>query len=221
MTRGDDDVAERAPGAVLRAHGLQAGAEVGEPRRGSAAERIAGEVVGVGAGGDQVAVEALAGGGDDVRDRGGADAAARRLDGAPEGLRVARVGQQREVGERVADLGALVEAERAEHAVRDPGGGQRGLDRARWRTPVRASTRISPGGVPAASASAISAGGPGGLVAVEREPARGDPPARAARGHQRLRVAVLVVRDAAPRRRSRISARERKLRASTTRSWRG
>ena len=52
--------------------------------------------------------EALARGVDDAADGGAADAAARGLYGAAEGLRVARVGQQREVGERVADLGALV-----------------------------------------------------------------------------------------------------------------
>ena len=69
-------------------------------------------------------------GGDDAVDGGRADAAARGLHGAPERLRVGRVGQQRQVGERVTHLGALVQAEAAEHAVRDPGRRQRTLDRA-------------------------------------------------------------------------------------------
>ena len=59
----------------------------------------------------------------------GADPAPRGADGAAERLRVGRVGQQRQVGERVADLGALVQAERAEHAVRDPGMRERALQR--------------------------------------------------------------------------------------------
>ena len=54
---------------------------------------------------------AFAGVGDDVGDGGGADPAPRGLDGAAVGLGVGGVGQQREVRERVTDLGALVEAE--------------------------------------------------------------------------------------------------------------
>ncbi len=50
-------------------------------------------------------------------------------DGPPERLRVGGVGEQCQVGERVADLGALVEPEAAEHPVRDPGPGERGLQR--------------------------------------------------------------------------------------------
>ena len=98
-------------------------------------------------------------------DRGGADAAPRRLDGAPEGLRVARVGQQREVGERVADLGALVEAERAEHAVRDPGGGQRGLDRAGGERGAGEHEDLA-GRRAGGERVGDQPGGPGGLVAV-------------------------------------------------------
>ena len=98
--------------------------------RSRTAGRIAGERVRGGAGGDQVARVVCARGGDDAVDGGRADAAPRGLHGAPERLRVGRVGEQRQVGERVADLGALVQAEAAEHAVRDPGGRQRALHRA-------------------------------------------------------------------------------------------
>ena len=68
-------------------------------------------------------------GGDDLLGARRSDAAPWCLHGAPERLRVGRVGQQREVGDRVAHLGALIQAEAAEHAVRDPGRGERVLDR--------------------------------------------------------------------------------------------
>ena len=48
------------------------------------------------------------------------DAAPRRVHRAPEGDRVRRVHQQREVRERILDLGALVEARAADHLVADP-----------------------------------------------------------------------------------------------------
>ena len=66
---------------------------------------------------------------DELRDGRGADPAPRRADRATERLRVDRVLDQREVRERVADLGALVQPERAEHAVRDPGVRERALQR--------------------------------------------------------------------------------------------
>ena len=183
---GDDDVAERAPGAPLRAHGLQAGAERGEPlARGVRAH--AGERVRVGAGGDQVAAVLLARGGDDARRGGGADAAPRRLDGAPERLRVGRVGEQREVGERVAHLGALVQAEAAEHAVRDPGRGQRGLRRP-GRVAGAGEHEHLAGRRAGGQRVGDQAGHPGGLVALVREAARDHAPAGAARRDQ-LRVA--------------------------------
>ena len=49
-----------------------------------------------------------------------ADAAPRRVHDAPERDRVGRVHEQRQVGERVLDLGALVEARAADHLVADP-----------------------------------------------------------------------------------------------------
>ena len=64
-----------------------------------------------------------------LRDGRGADPAPGRADRAAERLRVERVLDQRQVRERVADLGALVQPERAEHAVRDPGVRERALQR--------------------------------------------------------------------------------------------
>ena len=78
---------------------------------------------------DQIAGEGVTRGRDDAADRGLPDASPRRLDSATERMRVLRVGQESEVGERVPHLGSLVEPERAEDAVRDAGRGERGLDR--------------------------------------------------------------------------------------------
>ena len=58
-----------------------------------------------------------------------AHAAARRLHRPPERLRVGRIDQQRQVGERITDLGALVQPETAQHPMRDSGLRQRGLHR--------------------------------------------------------------------------------------------
>ena len=71
----------------------------------------------------------LAGERDQTRDGCGSHAASWRLHRPPERLRVGRIDQQRQVGERVADLGALVQPEAPEHAVRDAGLRQRGLYR--------------------------------------------------------------------------------------------
>ena len=87
------------------------------------------QVGGAGAGGDQVAAVVFAGPRDQLGDSGGADPAPRRADRAPEGLRVDRVGDQGQVGERVADLGALVEAEAAQDAVGHAGVRERALQR--------------------------------------------------------------------------------------------
>ena len=62
--------------------------------------------------------------------RGLADAAPRRVDHAPEGDRVGGIGQQREIGERVLDLGALVELRAADHLVGDVEPHQRVLQHA-------------------------------------------------------------------------------------------
>jgi len=113
-----------------------------------------------------------------------------------EGVRVTGIGEQGEVGERVADLGALVEPERAEHAVRDPGGGQRGLDRAGGQRRPREHEDLA-GRRPGRERVGDQPGGPVGLVAVGRESARGDPPTWPAGGDQRLRVPVPVFADAA------------------------
>src|SRR5436853_429899 len=57
--------------------------------------------------------------GDDAADRGLADPALRGVDDASERDRVRRVDKQREVGERVLDLGALVELRAPDHLVGD------------------------------------------------------------------------------------------------------
>ena len=57
-----------------------------------------------------------------------ADPGAGRLGDAGEGQPVARVGDQGEGGERVADLGAVTEPERAGDVHRDAGGHERLLD---------------------------------------------------------------------------------------------
>ena len=85
----------------------------------------------MGAGGDQVTAVVLARPCNDLGDGGGADPAARGADRASERPCVDRVLDQREVRECVADLGALVQPERAEHAVRDAGVRERPLQRLR------------------------------------------------------------------------------------------
>src|SRR5215218_267453 len=56
---------------------------------------------------------------EDAALRGVADATSRRVHDPPEGHRVGGVHEQRQVGERVLDLGPLVEARAADHLVRD------------------------------------------------------------------------------------------------------
>jgi hypothetical protein len=68
---------------------------------------------------------------DEAGDGGGAEAAPGGLQGAGERDAVAGVGQQREVGERVADLGVLEEPLPAQHPVRHLGDEQRLLHRPR------------------------------------------------------------------------------------------
>jgi hypothetical protein len=60
---------------------------------------------------DQVATVAFAGERDQPVLGGGADPAAWRADRAAERLRVARVGEQRQIGESVADLASLLQPE--------------------------------------------------------------------------------------------------------------
>ena len=67
---------------------------------------------------------------DDPRLRRVADAAPRRVHDAPERHHVVRVHQQREVAERVLDLGALVEAGAADHLVADAVADERVLQHA-------------------------------------------------------------------------------------------
>ena len=64
---------------------------------------------------------------------GGPDAAPGRVHRAPERDRVGGVHQQRQVGERVLDLGALVEARAADHLVADPVAHQHVLEHAALR----------------------------------------------------------------------------------------
>ena len=137
----------------------------------------------------------LARGGHDAGGGGGADAAARRLDGAAERLRVGGVGEQREVGERVADLGALVQAEAAEHAVRDPGRGERDLHRL-GRVGGAGEHEHLAGRGAGGQRVGDQARHPARLVALVREPARDHAPAGAADRDELLRRALRVVRDA-------------------------
>jgi hypothetical protein len=87
------------------------------------------EMIGMRAGCDQVAAVMLTRPRDESYDGRSADPPARRTDGAAECLSVDGVLNQVQVGERVADLGALVQPERAEHPVRDPGVRERPLQR--------------------------------------------------------------------------------------------
>ena len=153
---GDDDVPERAPGAVLRAHAPRGRRRTRRAASRAGCERISVELVRVGAGGDQVAAVALARGGDDAcsrwRCRCRAAAPGRRA-GTPArrpGWPAAR-GRRARRGPRRARRGRGSRARGAGSRPRParPGSG-------RCAKPVRASTSTSPGGVPAASASAIS-----------------------------------------------------------------
>ena len=195
---GDDHVPERAPGAQLAAHALELRPEALEPLTCLVRADLR-EPVGVGAGGDQVAVVFVARERDHAAGGREADPAPRRLHRAAKRLRVGRVGQQRQVGHRVADLRALVQAEVAEHAVRDPRGRQRGLGRlggvagAREHEDLarRDAFRERVGDRP---------GDPLGLLAIGREGDHIHLAAGAAHRQQRLAGAVLVVRDAGDRR---------------------
>ena len=121
-------MADRPSGGELGADLLERRAELDHPHaRGLGADAV--ELAGAGAGSDQVTAVMLARPGDELRDGRGADPAPGRADRAAERLRVERVLDQRQVRERVADLGALVQPERAEHAVRDPGVRERALQR--------------------------------------------------------------------------------------------
>ena len=188
---GDDDVPERAPGVQLAADALELSAEAHESfaRRARADLR---EPSRVGAGRDQVAVVLIAGERDHAAGGRRADAAPRRLHGAPEGLRVGRVGQQPEVGHRVADFRALVEAEAAEHPVRDPGGRERGLRRLGAVAGARQHHDL-PRRHAARQRVGDRARDPVRLVAVGREPGDADLPARSAHRDQRLAGAPRVV----------------------------
>ena len=134
--------------------------------------------------------------GDELGDGGGADPAAGRADRAAERLRVDRVLDQGQVGECVADLGALVQAERAEHPVRDAHVRERALQ---WfcRVPG-AGDREDLAGWGAAGERVGDLGcDPVRLGVFVRE--RPDPQSAAGAAHrdQRLRGSSLVVRHAA------------------------
>ena len=101
--RGDRDVSERPAGVELGAGLLQPVAEALELFARLARADLA-ERAGVRAGGDQVAVVVLAGAGDELPGGPFADPAAGCGDCASERLRVGGVGDQRQVGERVAHL---------------------------------------------------------------------------------------------------------------------
>ena len=106
----DHDVADRSSGGELGADLLERRAELDHPHaRGLGADAVV--LAGAGAGSDQVTAVMLARPGDELRDGRGADPAPGRADRAAVRLRVERVLDQREVRERVADLGALVQPE--------------------------------------------------------------------------------------------------------------
>ena len=202
---------ERAARLELRAGPLEADAEPLE-----LLARLAGadplERGGAGAGGDQVAVVTLAGAGHDLPGGPLTEPAAGRGDRAPERLRVGRVDDQRQVGERVAHLRALVQAERAEHPVRDPGGSQRASAPGRSHTRSAPARRISAGGVPSASSSATVRRDPGRLLPLGRT--RAPAPVRRVRASRSASWAPgRGLWRSTGRPRTRISACERKLRA--------
>ena len=167
-----------------------------------ACERRPCEDLRVGAGGDQVAVEAFARGGDDAADRG----ACRRRAAAPgrrAGRRARRAGWPAARGRRARRGPRRARRARASRArgarsrrrPARPGSG-------RWRSAVRASTSTSPGGVPAASASAISPAAQAASSRSLREAARGDPPAGAADRDQRASGGAARCARCSTRRRS-------------------
>ena len=144
----------------------------------------------------------------------GPDPASWRADRAAERLRVERVLDQGEVGERVADLGALVEPERAEHAVRDAVVRERALQRL-GRVPGPGE-REDLGRRGAGGERVGDLGGhPVRLGELVREAPHPHPAAGAAHRDQRLRRRAARCGSRTGRAASRISARERKFRPST------
>jgi hypothetical protein len=133
---------------------------------------------------------------DQLRDGRVADAPARGADGAAERLRVERVGKQRQVGERVANLSALVEPERAEHAVRDAGVRERPLKRLR-RVPSPREREDLPGRGAGGERVGDLRGHPVRLGELIRERPHPHPAAEAAHRDQRLRCPPLVVGNTA------------------------
>ena len=145
-----------------------------------------------------------------------------RADRAAERLRVDRVLDQRQVGERVADLGALVQPERAEHAVRDPGVRERPLQRL-GRVPGPGEREDLGRRRTAGERVGDLGGDPVRLGVLVRETPRPEPGRRGRASRSApspaRRSLWLTQRTAA----SRISARERKFRPSTIRcaaGWR-
>ena len=119
---------ERPARLELLAHPPQAATEPGE----LVADRLRanpGELARVCGGGDQVPLVLIARDRDEPVGGDGADAAVGGLHGPAERLRVDRVGHERQVGERVADLGALIQPKASEHPVRNPRVPERALDR--------------------------------------------------------------------------------------------
>ena len=190
---GQHELAERAPRRLLGPDRLKPGAEAPERVAGGRAQAV--DRGRVGAGGDQIAAVAIAGVGDHALDAGRADPAPRRGDRACERLGVARVGHERQVGERVADLGALVEPERAEHPVRDPGRGEPGHERG---VGVRGAGQHQHLGArqPAGQRARQPAADPVRLRVLVGHGDRAHPSAGPAHGVQRLLAAARVVRDA-------------------------
>ena len=191
-------MADRASGGELGADLLERRAELDQPHaRGLGADAV--ELAGAGAGGDQVTAVVLARPGDELGDGRGADPAPGRADRAAERLRVERVLDQRQVRERVADLGALVQPERAEHAVRDAGVRERALQRL-GRVPGPREREDLAGRRAAGERVGDLRGDPVRLgVLVRQTPVTRTWPAGAAHRDQRLAGAALVVAHAADR----------------------
>ena len=97
--------------------------------------------------------------------------------------------------ERVADLRALIQPERAEHAVGDAGPGERGLRRF-GRVPVAGEHEHLVGRDAGRERVGDDAGDPLGLLALAGERVRVGAPAGAAHGDQRLGHPVAVVSHA-------------------------
>ena len=163
---------------------------------------------------------AFAGAGHDLPGGPLSDPAARCGDRASERLRVGGVGDQRQVGERVAHLGALIQAERAEHPVGDAGARECGLH-GHGRVAGARQQQDLRGRCARRELLGDRRGAPGGLVALAGERGRGSRVRRrrASRSASWGRGRGCFV--CSVRRRARISARERKLRASTIRSCAG